>query len=99
MADVETEVTRGFIDGEYQDGEIRGCTFLAGIRGMGKSTEMGRRIAMCGGGAVFFDPVAKHAHLMPGGVLVHQPGDYRTVTSAQMSGGACGCAISPAAGM
>lgn len=72
---METEVTRGFIDGEYQDGEIRGCTFLAGIRGMGKSTEMGRRIAMCGGGAVFFDPVAKHAHLMPGGVLVHQPGD------------------------
>ena len=33
---------RGFIDGEYQDGELRGCTFIAGKRGMGKTTEMAR---------------------------------------------------------
>jgi hypothetical protein len=66
---------RGFIDGEYQDGEIRGCTFIAGIRGMGKSTDMARKLAQCGGGAIFWDPLARHQHLMPDGVLIHQPGD------------------------
>ncbi len=66
---------RGFIDGEYQDGEVRGCTFIAGVRGMGKSTEMARLISLCAGGAIFWDPVARHGNLMPGGVLIHQPGD------------------------
>lgn len=66
---------RGFIDGEYQDGEIRGCGFVAGIRGMGKTTLVGKMLATCGGGAVFWDPLAKHAHLFPGGVILHQPGE------------------------
>ena len=41
---------RGFVDGEYQDGELRGCTFIAGKRGMGKTTEMARLRAFCAGG-------------------------------------------------
>lgn len=70
-------MSRGFVDGEYQDGEIRGCAFLAGIRGMGKTTEVARLINACGGGAAFWDPLAKHAHLFPGGVVVHQPGQMQ----------------------
>lgn len=68
-------MTRGFIDGEYQDGEVRGQSFLGGIKGMGKTTEMGRLLAQCGGGALFWDPLAKHNALMRDGVLAHQPGD------------------------
>jgi hypothetical protein len=70
-------MSRGFIDGEYQDGEIRGCSFLAGIRGMGKTTEVARRLNACGGGTVFFDPLAKHGPLFPSGVLIHQPGQLQ----------------------
>ena len=66
---------RGFIDGEYQDGELRGCTFIAGQRGMGKTTEMGRLLSLCLGGVVFFDPLAKHAQLLPGCRVISQPGD------------------------
>ena len=65
---------RGIVDGEYQDGEIRGCAFLAGIRGMGKSTEMARLVNSCLGGAIFWDPTAKHAHIIAGAVVLHQPG-------------------------
>ena len=31
---------RGFIDGEYQDGELRGCTFIAGKRGITADTAL-----------------------------------------------------------
>jgi len=62
---------RGFIDGEYQDGEIRGCGFIAGVRGMGKTTEMGRLLSLCTGGVLFFDPLARHEHVLPGRRLIH----------------------------
>ncbi len=65
---------RGFIDGEYQDGAIRGCGFVAGIRGMGKTTEMARLLGECAGGAVFFDALSKHSAALPGYVLISQPG-------------------------
>lgn len=77
-------MARGFIEGEYQDGEIRARTFLAGIAGMGKSTEMGRLISTCGGAAVFWDPLAKHAHLMPGGVVIAQPGQMEQYLRANV---------------
>lgn len=68
---------RGFIDGEYQDGELRGCTFLAGERGMGKTTEMARLLAQCGGGVAFFDSTAKHEALLRGYTTVRQPGELK----------------------
>jgi hypothetical protein len=68
---------RGFIDGEYQDGEIRGLGFLCGMRNMGKTTEMGRLLMECTGGFIFFDTKSKHAHLLPGSVIFSQPGPLR----------------------
>ena len=53
-------MARGFIEGEYQDGEIRGLTFLAGMRGMGKTTETARLLSQCAGGALFFDTTGNH---------------------------------------
>lgn len=67
-------MARGFIDGEYQDGELRGCTFLAGKRGMGKTTEMARLLSACGGGVMFFDPLSKHEGALPGYKLFTEPG-------------------------
>lgn len=67
-------MTRGFIDGEYQDGELRGLTFLAGERGMGKTTEAIRLLRQCTGAVIFFDTVGRHAHLLPGFQVFHQPG-------------------------
>jgi hypothetical protein len=64
---------RGFIDGEYQDGELRGLTFLAGKRGMGKTTEMARLLSTCSGGVVFFDSLSKHESVLPGYVVISQP--------------------------
>lgn len=66
-------MTRGFIDGEYQDGELRGINFLVGRRGFGKTTEMGRLLNACGGGVLFFDPLSKHAHVMPRAVAIFTP--------------------------
>lgn len=68
-------MARGFIDGEYQDGELRGCTFIAGIRGMGKTTELARLLTACTGGVVFFDTLSRHESVMHNARLVHQPGD------------------------
>jgi len=68
---------RGFIDGEYQDGELRGLTFLAGQRGMGKTTEMARLLSLCSGGFVFFDSLSKHEGVIQGAVLVSQPGEMK----------------------
>lgn len=65
---------RGFIDGEYQDGELRGCTFIAGKRGMGKTTEMARLLGGCAGGVLFFDSLSRHESVLPGYKLFSQPG-------------------------
>lgn len=65
----------GFIDGEYQDGELRGCMFIAGIRGMGKTTEMVRLTDQCEGGAIFFDSLSKHRHVLPRYRIISQPGE------------------------
>jgi hypothetical protein len=69
---------RGFIDGEYQDGELRGCTFIAGKRGMGKTTEMARLLGACSGGVLFFDSLSRHESVLPGYKLFSQPGQLET---------------------
>lgn len=61
---------RGFIDGEYQDGELRGIDFLVGMRGFGKTTEMARLGNECSGGAACFDPLSQHAMLFPGAQII-----------------------------
>ncbi len=66
-------MSRGFIDGEYQDGELRGLTLCLGVRGSGKTTEMGRLMNECTGGVLFFDPLSKHASLLPGAIIIGQP--------------------------
>jgi hypothetical protein len=75
-------MSRGFIDGEYQDGELRGLTFLAGKRGMGKTTEMARLLSECSGGVVFFDSLSRHENVLPGFKLISQPGDLQTYLRA-----------------
>ena len=67
-------MTRGFVDGEYEDGELRGINFLVGRRGFGKTTEMGRLLSACSGGVVFFDPLSKHAAILPDAVIIADPG-------------------------
>lgn len=77
---------RGFIDGEYQDGELRGLVFVGGVRGMGKTTEVGRLLANCSGGVVMFDPLSKHEHVLPGCVVLTEPGqmkDYLALNRAR----------------
>jgi hypothetical protein len=68
---------RGFIDGEYQDGDLRGITFVAGQRGMGKTTEMARLLSLCAGGVLFFDSLSRHEDVLPGYVMVHEPGPLK----------------------
>ena len=65
---------RGTVDGEYQDGEIRGLSFLVGRRGTGKTTEMDRLLSLCTGGVIFFDTLSKHAGVFHGYVVVSDPG-------------------------
>lgn len=65
---------RGFVDGEYQDGEIRGLVFCCGRRGMGKTTEMDRLLSQCAGGVLFFDTLSKHADVFKGYKVISQPG-------------------------
>jgi hypothetical protein len=72
----------GFVDGEYQDGEIRGLAFLAGKRGMGKTTELVRLLKACSGGVVFFDTLSKHAHLLKGWRIVGKPGNLKEAIRA-----------------
>lgn len=67
-------MTRGFIDGEYQDGELRGLNFLVGRRGTGKTTEMNRLLQECGGGVGFFDTLSKHAGVFTGYAIINEPG-------------------------
>lgn len=66
---------RGFIDGEYQDGELRGLNFLVGRRGTGKTTEMDRLLGECSGGRIFFDTLSKHAGIFQGYKVISQPAD------------------------
>lgn len=70
-------MARGFIDGEYQDGEIRGIHFLIGRRGFGKTTEMDRKLSLCGGGVIFFDTLSKHASVLKDYRVISQPGDLQ----------------------
>ena len=66
-----------FIKGEWQDGEVRGVNFLAGFRGMGKTTEMGRLMNGCSGTVVFYDHKGTHPSLLRGAVTLTQPGDLK----------------------
>lgn len=66
-------MTRGFVDGEYQDGELRGLVFLVGRRGTGKTTEMNRLLQQCTGGVIFFDTLSKHGDIFPGYVVFGEP--------------------------
>lgn len=66
--------SRGLIDGEYQDGELRGLNFLIGRRGTGKTTEMDRLLSQCTGGVLFFDALSKHAGVFRGYVIIDEPG-------------------------
>lgn len=69
---------RGFIDGEYQDGELRGIDFLVGMRGFGKTTETARLLDQCTGGVAFFDTMSKHADLFPGAAIITDPETLET---------------------
>jgi hypothetical protein len=69
---------RGFVDGECQDGELRGLAFLAGKRGMGKTTEMDRLLSACSGGVVFFDTLSKHGEALKGYKIVSEPGEMKS---------------------
>ncbi len=68
---------RGFIDGEYQDGEIRGLIAVFGMRGMGKTTETARLLGQCSGGVLFFDTTGNHAHVLKGYKSISQPGELK----------------------
>jgi hypothetical protein len=68
---------RGFIDGEYQDGEIRGLVAIFGMRGMGKTTETARLLGQCAGGVLFFDTTGNHGHVLKGYKTVSQPGELK----------------------
>ena len=70
-------VNPSFVDGEWQDGSIRGVNFLAGFRGMGKTTEMGRLMNECRGTVVFSDFTGNHPRLLRGAVTVYQPGELK----------------------
>ncbi len=77
---------RGFVDGEYVDGEVRGLTFVAGERGMGKTTELMRLIETCGGAVIMFDTVGTHAAYLRrrGFVEFGQPGSLREYIGANL---------------
>lgn len=63
---------RGIVDGEYQDGRIRGLLFAVGMRNMGKTTLMDQLLGECAGGVILFDTLSKHAEKFP---------DYRVTTT------------------
>lgn len=79
-------MVRGFIDGEWQDGEVRGLTFVAGERGMGKTTQMIYLTEQCTGGVTFVDTVGTHAHILrrKGFVEFSQPGPYEQYMRANL---------------
>jgi hypothetical protein len=63
----------GFINDEWQDGDVRGLVSVEGMRGYGKTTEMGRLAGLCQGRALFIDPEAKHKQC--GFQIATQPGE------------------------
>ncbi|HUO59492.1 MAG TPA: AAA family ATPase [Candidatus Acidoferrales bacterium] len=69
-------MARGFIDGEYEDSEIRGLGLVIGVRGYGKTTEVARMTNGTSGRAWFIDTLGTHDHLFRA-VTVHQPGELR----------------------
>jgi len=75
-------MARGFIDGEYQDGEVRGMEFIIGNRGYGKTCEMIRLMDQCTGRVWMFDTIGTHAHLFKA-PTVHQPEDLRKLAMTQ----------------
>jgi hypothetical protein len=79
-------LTRGFIDGEWQDGEVRGRTFIAGEAGMGKTTEMLRLVFQCTGAVLFFDTAGTHADRLRarGFITMHQPGTLKDYLLANL---------------
>lgn len=66
---------RGFIDGEYQDGEARGLVFLAGTAGYGKTTEATRIVESGSGPAVMFDPNGTHS--LRRSRTIHEPRELK----------------------
>jgi len=74
-----------FIDGEYQDGEVRGRLFLCGQSGYGKTTEMIRLCDQCRGGVIFYDHTGNHR--LKGAVYVHQPKDLARAIRANLARG------------
>jgi hypothetical protein len=79
-------MARGFDGVEYVDGEIRGLVFLAGERGMGKTTEMLRLEEQCTGPVVFFDTVGTHAARLcsKGFKLFSQAGPFKKYLMANL---------------
>lgn len=68
---------RGFIDGEYEDGGVRGCVFVAGKRGFGKTTSMIDSLRECLGGTIFFDSLSKHHSVLADHRIIQQPGELK----------------------
>lgn len=67
--------TRGFIDGEYQDGEVRGRIFVTGTSGFGKTTELVRMLEQCSGTSVLYDHTGRHT--LKGAIYVHSISTFR----------------------
>lgn len=72
------------IDGEYQDGELRGLTFIGGERNMGKTTEMVRLVTQCAGPVIFFDTVGRHVRMLRGYKVFNQPGPLKQYMAANV---------------
>lgn len=78
----------GFVDGEYQDGGVRGRVFLLGLPNSGKTFLLCRRIRTCRR-VIVFDPVNADtlAPLLSEGFLhVHQPDQLRDAIAATWGG-------------
>ena len=68
-------MSRGFIDGEYQDGELRGLNFLVGRRGTGKTTEMDRLLGESVQAGAYFlrHALETYAGIFHGYIVISQP--------------------------
>ncbi len=79
-----SQYQRGFVDGEWQDGELRGLTFLAGERGMGKTTEAIRLVELCTGPVIFFDTLGTHVRKLKGFKAFSEPGAFKKYVVANV---------------
>ena len=75
-------MARGFIDGEYEDNEIRGLGLVAGVRGYGKTCELVRLLNGCTGRVWFFDTLGTHGNLFKA-PTVSQPDQLRKLVNAR----------------